>query len=86
MVNLARRPMITICADLIAALQDSPAISKTQLAQICKLDTKTTRYIEFMIENGLIERLTATNLLKVSSRGKEFFNQYEKLAGFLEQD
>jgi predicted transcriptional regulator len=83
--ELHKRTKIGICAQILAVLQQESLPRKTQLAQRCKLDTRTAKYIDFMIGTGLIEQFDG-NHLTVSFKGEEFLKSYYRLINFLDQD
>jgi predicted transcriptional regulator len=84
--QLHKRTMLGICAEVLTVLQHESVPSKTRLAQKCKLDTKTTKYIDLMLGTGLIEQFERSNHLRVSDKGKEFLKSYGRLMNFLNQD
>ena len=64
-----------------ATAQNAP--NKTQLAQKCSLDTRTTKYIELMLGTGLIEQNDDNDYLRISGKGLDFLISYSKLLNFL---
>lgn len=80
-----KRAYFDIVASLLDALSQQPC-GKTRLAARANLDTRATRrYINLLLATRLVSYDEATNLLKVTTKGHGFLDEYRKLKLFLEQ-
>lgn len=78
-----KRAYFDIVANLLEALLEEPA-NKTNLASRANLDTRAThRYLELIIKTRLIQ-MNDQNELRITTKGKEFLEEYKKLKLFLE--
>jgi predicted transcriptional regulator len=78
-----KRAYFDIVASLLELLQEEPS-NKTKLASRANLDTRAThKYIELTLKTKLIH-LDGSNELRITTKGKEFLEEYRKLKAFLE--
>jgi len=78
-----KRAYFDIVANLLEALVEEPA-NKTNLASRANLDTRAThRYLELILKTKLIQ-LNGESELRITTKGKEFLDEYRKLKLFLE--
>jgi predicted transcriptional regulator len=90
-----KRAYFDIIASLLQALVEEPS-AKTKLASRAKLDTRGThRYITWLLKAGLViieeedddhhnNSNNNTNLIRVTQKGIEFLQEYNKLMMFLQ--
>ncbi|MFY3741539.1 MAG: putative transcriptional regulator [Candidatus Nitrosomirales archaeon] len=78
-----KRAYFDIVANLLEALSDEPS-NKTNLASKANLDTRAThRYLNLILKTKLIY-MDDANELRITSKGKDFLEEYRKLKLFLE--
>lgn len=78
-----KRAYFDIVANLLEALSDEPS-NKTNLASKANLDTRAThRYLNLILKTKLID-MDDANELRITSKGKDFLEEYRKLKLFLE--
>lgn len=78
-----KRAYFDIVANLLEALSDEPS-NKTNLASRANLDTRAThRYLDLILKTKLVY-MDGENEIRITSKGKEFLDEYRKLKLFLE--
>lgn len=80
-----RRAYFDIVANLLEVLSEEPC-AKTKLASKANLDTRAThRYLTLLARSKLALVDESTNLLKITTKGKDFLDEYKRLLYFLEE-
>ena len=83
-MNEIRRAYFDIVANVLQTLVDEP-LTKTKVSGRANLDTRGThRYIKLLVKSQLIS-MGENNNLKITSKGKEYLDQYRKLKLYFEQ-
>jgi predicted transcriptional regulator len=79
-----RRAYFDIVANLLEVLSQEPC-AKTKLASRANLDTRAThRYLNLIARSKLVSLDEVTNTLRITSKGKDFLDEYKRLLMFLE--
>jgi predicted transcriptional regulator len=83
MLAQLKRAYFDIVANLLEALLDEPS-NKTNLASRANLDTRATqRYLNLIMKTELVE-LDGPNMIRITTKGKDFLEEYRKLKLYLE--
>ena len=78
-----KRAYFDIVANLLEALLEEPS-NKTNLASRANLDTRATqRYLNLILKTELVT-LEGSTMIRITSKGKDFLEEYRKLKLFLE--
>lgn len=79
-----RRAYFDIVANLLEVLSQEPC-AKTKLASKANLDTRAThRYLNLIVRSKLAEIDNGSNVLRITSKGKDFLDEYRRLLMYLE--
>lgn len=78
-----KRAYFDIVANLLDVLSVEPS-NKTNLASKANLDTRATnRYLNLILKTKLVH-VDENNELRITTKGKDFLQEYRKLKLFLE--
>jgi predicted transcriptional regulator len=78
-----KRAYFDIVANLLDVLSEEPC-TKTKLASKANLDTRAThRYLDLISKTKLVA-IDSSNAIRITSKGKDFLDEYRKLKLFLE--
>jgi predicted transcriptional regulator len=84
---LDKRGAFEICADMLLVLDSKLECNKTFLAVNSKIDSRAlSKYLDMLLRYELVYQTFNSGRLRVriSRKGREYLNQYMKMASLLE--
>ena len=85
-MNLWKRGFLEIVSEILGSLKGTP-LKKSGIVAKCNIDSRAcTKYLSVMESLGLITKSKDGSTLNITEKGTDFFTQYDKLVGIVEND